>query len=94
MLDPARWARWLEHDPLRLVERPACQAGLRALKGLYLDCGSKDQYFIHYGMRAFARRLTELGIQHLYEEFDDDHSGIDYRLDRSLPFLFEAVNSG
>ena len=64
------------------------------MKGLYLDCGSTDQYFIHYGTRTFVKRLTELGIAHLYEEFDGNHSGIDYRMDRSLPFLFGALGGG
>jgi hypothetical protein len=27
----------------------------------------------------------------VYEEFKDDHSSIDYRLDRSLPFLANAL---
>ena len=27
-----------------------------------------------------------------YEEFDDGHSGIDYRLDVSLPLLYEAIS--
>jgi enterochelin esterase-like enzyme len=93
-LDRERWARWLEHDPLRMIERPECQSSLRSLKGIYLDCGSTDQYFIHYGTRAFVKRLSELGIAHLYEEFDGGHSGIDHRMDRSLPFLFGAVGSG
>jgi hypothetical protein len=26
-----------------------------------------------------------------YEEFDDDHSDIDYRMDVSLPFLYRAL---
>jgi hypothetical protein len=29
--------------------------------------------------------------KHIYEEFKDDHSGIDYRLDRSLPLLVKAL---
>jgi S-formylglutathione hydrolase FrmB len=90
-LDTERWRRWLEHDPLTLVEREACRDSLRRLRGLYLDCGRRDQYFLHYGARAFVRRLERAGIPHRYEEFDDDHSGIDYRMDVSLPFLYEAV---
>jgi len=86
-----RWAAWLRHDPLRLVEEPACQAGLRRLRGLFLDCGTRDPYALHYGARALARRLTSLGIAHVHEEFDDGHSGIDYRLDRSLPFLYRSI---
>jgi enterochelin esterase-like enzyme len=93
-LDEERWRRWCEHDPLTLVERAECQASLRRLAGLFLDCGTRDAFFIHYGMRALARRLEELGIAHRYEEFDDGHSGVDYRLDRSLPFLYRCVGGG
>ncbi len=91
-LDPERWERWLAHDPLVMVERADAQANLRRLRTLYIDCGSKDQYFIHYGSRNFVRSLGRLGIDHRYEEFDDDHSGVDYRMDVSLPVLFEAVS--
>jgi len=90
-LDPERWERWLDHDPIRMIERPECQAGLRSLKTLFIDCGSRDQYFLQYGARVFVRSLERLNITHHYEEFDDDHSGIDYRLDRSLPILYNAV---
>jgi S-formylglutathione hydrolase FrmB len=86
-----RWRRWLEHDPLRMLERTACQAALRSLRGLFIDCGFKDQYGLHYGARAFVRRLTALGIRCRFDEFDDNHSGIDYRLDLSLPFLYHAI---
>ena len=86
-----RWDRWLAHDPLELIERPEAQASLRQVGGLFLDCGFRDQYHLHYGARAFVRRLEALGIPHRYEEFDDDHSGIDYRMDVSLPFLWEKI---
>ena len=86
-----RWDAWLRHDPLRLIERPACQDGLRSLRGLFVDCGTRDPYALHYGARALVRRLTELRIPHVHEEFDDVHSGIDYRLDRSLPWLYAAL---
>jgi len=90
-LDGERWAAWLEHDPLILVERAECRESLRKLSGLYIDCGSRDQYFIHYGSRAFAKRLAADGIPHRYEEFDDNHSSVDYRMDVSLPYLYEAI---
>ncbi len=93
-LDPERWARWLEHDPLVLVERPECIARLRRLSLVYIDCGSRDQYHLHYGARAFVRKLRRAGVDHRYEEFDDNHSGIDYRMDVSLPLLYEAVSAG
>ena len=87
-----RWDRWLAMDPVRLVERADVQESLGSLEGLYIDCGSVDQYNLVYGARRLARRLGELGIDHHYEEFDDDHSSIDYRMDVSLPWLFERVS--
>ena len=85
----SRWNRWLKHDPINLVRAHA--RDLRTLKGIYVDCGSKDQYHIHYGSRILSRRLTEAGIRHRYEEFGDNHSDIDYRMDASLPFLYRAL---
>jgi hypothetical protein len=85
----SRWNRWLKHDPINLVKAHA--RDLRTLKGIYIDCGSKDQYHIHYGSRILSRRLTEAGIRHRYEEFGDNHSDIDYRMDVSLPFLYRAL---
>jgi enterochelin esterase-like enzyme len=93
-LDESRWQRWLEHDPVRLVERDDVLENLRSLRCLFFDCGSRDQYFIHYGNRALSRRLQAAEIDHIYEEFPDNHSGVDYRLDRSLPLLHDAVGRG
>jgi hypothetical protein len=33
----------------------------------------------------------ETGIAHRYEEFPDNHSGVDYRMDENLPFLAHAL---
>jgi hypothetical protein len=88
-LIPARWRRWLAHDPIHMVARH--RAALRSLRGIYVDCGWRDQYYIHYGARILSRRLAEAGIAHTYEEFDDTHSDIDYRMDTSLPFLYRAL---
>lgn len=90
-LDPARWDAWLAHDPVRMLDEPAVQTALGRLAGLWIDCGRRDQYFLHYGARTLCAKLSQHGIGFQYEEFDDDHSGVDYRLDRSLPFLFRAL---
>lgn len=84
-----RWRSWRKHDPINLVAR--YRKNLQSLRGIYIDCGWRDQYHIHYGSRILSRCLDEQGIPHTYEEFDDTHSGIDYRMDRSLPFLYRAV---
>ncbi|HET9404578.1 MAG TPA: alpha/beta hydrolase-fold protein [Burkholderiales bacterium] len=84
-----RWRQWRRHDPIHLVEK--YRASLRTLRGIYIDCGWRDQYHIHYGSRILSRRLAAAGIRHTYEEFDDNHSDIDYRMDVSLPFLYRAL---
>jgi S-formylglutathione hydrolase FrmB len=88
MLD-TRWKRWLAHDPIHLV--PRYRENLRSLSGIYVDCGSRDQYHIHYGARLLSQQLALAGIRHTYEEFDDNHSDIDYRMNVSLPFLYRAL---
>jgi S-formylglutathione hydrolase FrmB len=86
---PERWRAWQRHDPVRLVD--AHRRQLRSLRGLYIDCGSRDQYHIQYGSRLLSKRLLGAGIRHTYQEFDDDHSDIDYRMDVSLPLLSRAL---
>jgi hypothetical protein len=46
----------------------------------------------HFIKGKFVRRLNELGIAHRYEEFPDDHSDVDYRMDESLAFLAQALS--
>jgi S-formylglutathione hydrolase FrmB len=86
---PDRWRHWRANDPVNMVERH--RANLRKLHGIYIDCGWRDQFHIHYGCRLLSQRLRQARIGHVYEEFDDDHSDIDYRMDASLPFLYKAL---
>ena len=86
-----RWRRWRRHDPIHLVSR--YRANLKSLRGIYIDCGWRDQYHIHYGTRILSARLAAAGIRHTYEEFDDNHSDIDYRMNTSLPFLYRALKA-
>ena len=85
----ARWKNWRRHDPIHLVATH--RRSLESLRGIYIDCGWRDQYHIHYGTRILSRRLAEAGIRHTYEEYDDNHSDVDYRMDVSLPFLYRAL---
>jgi hypothetical protein len=63
------------------------------LKAPYIDCEEKDQFNLLSGARRFVRRLNGLGIAHRYEEFPDNHSGVDYRMDESLPFFARAPSN-
>jgi len=84
-LDDTVWSRWLAFDPAR---RAASEPDrLNELAGLWIDVGSRDQYFIQYGTRQMHQALVEQGVEHHFEEFDGTHSGIDWRYDHSLPWL-------
>ena len=90
-LIPERWRNWLKHDPIQLVSR--YRKNLASLHGIYIDCGWRDQYQIHYGCRILSQRLHDNKIEHRYEEFDATHSNVDYRMDKSLPFLYRAFRA-
>lgn len=65
---------------------------LKSLKGLWIECGDVDQYNLVYGARRLHRKLSEASVDHVYQEFSDNHSSVDYRLDESLPFLAEKLS--
>jgi enterochelin esterase family protein len=83
------WLRWLEHDPVRLVEKYV--ENLRSLRLLYIDAGTRDEYSLDIGARVLAKRLRDHNIQHIHEEFDDGHMGISYRYDRSLELISNSM---
>ncbi|MFP3944661.1 MAG: alpha/beta hydrolase [Alphaproteobacteria bacterium] len=87
---PERWRNWQAWDPVTLAGARA--EGLKKLKVLFIDCGTKDQYDLVYGARRLERILKRESVPHIYEEFPDDHSGVDYRMDRSLPILAKALS--
>jgi hypothetical protein len=64
---------------------------LRAMKLVYVECGSRDQFNLHFGARALHRRLDALGVAHEHAEFDDDHTAVNYRYVESLRRLCEAL---
>lgn len=88
-LIPERWANYVKWDPLTLVETHG--EGMKRLKALYIDCGDIDQFNITFGSRRMHKRLTEMKVPHVYEEFPDDHTAVDYRMDVSLPILGRAL---
>lgn len=88
-LRDAVWARWLDWDPVYMVERHA--EALRRMKVIYIECGTKDQYYLQYGARILARRLSALGIPHEHREFDDNHTSVNYRYVESLRRLAVAL---
>jgi len=85
------WQRWLEHDPVRLVEKSV--DNLKSLKLLYLDAGTRDEFALDVGARILSKKLRDFGIDHIHEEFDDGHMNISYRYNRSLELISERVSA-
>jgi len=79
------WERWLEHDPVRLVEKTA--ENLKSLKLLYIDAGTRDEFFLDLGAKILCEKLKQFGVPFIHEEFDDGHMNIGYRQTRSLELI-------
>jgi enterochelin esterase family protein len=85
------WRRWKAWDPVEMV---AAHAGaLRALKLLFIDAGTRDEWSLDLGARVLASRLTALGVPFEHQEFDDGHRSINYRYDVSLPKMAAALGA-
>jgi enterochelin esterase family protein len=94
LLDQDTWTRWVAWDPITMVMTGRNADALRTLRLLYIECGVRDEYHLHFGARRFVQRLRAHGIAHEYAEFDDGHRSLQYRYDVSLPKLALALSQG
>ena len=88
------WQRWLDWDPVRMAERYA--DALRGLRAIWIDAGTKDEWFLDLGAEAFRAELIRLGIpdgdERLhFELFDAGHGAIDYRYPLALAWLAQRL---
>jgi S-formylglutathione hydrolase FrmB len=90
-LRPEIWTRWLEHDPVRMIERPPFSDAARHLRLLYLDGGLRDEYGLDVAARilAEAARRQRVVVQH--EEYDGIHADRGPRYDVMIPRLLGAL---
>ncbi len=79
------WQRWKAWDPVEMLDHHA--KDLKKLDCVFVDCGTRDQFALHHGARIFAEKARRLGVRLIHEEFDDDHTSISYRYDRSFAIL-------
>lgn len=89
-LDEAVWARWQDHDPLRMVADHI--KALQSLKLLYLDCGLYDEENLLYGARILSKKLNDLFVSNTYEEFKGGHRNTQHRYDVSLQKISKALS--
>jgi len=86
------WQRWLDWDPVRMA--PAHASALRSLRGIWIDAGNADDYYLDVGAEAFRAALAAAGVPDeviRFERFDGTHSAIDYRYPLALAWLCERI---
>jgi S-formylglutathione hydrolase FrmB len=70
-VEPA-YSKWSENMPLNMAAQN--KENLMKLRGIRFDTGWEDEFtHIPITARAFAHKLTELGVDHSFEEYNGDH---------------------
>lgn len=84
------WQRWLDWDPVRMVPRHA--DALRGLRAIWIDAGTRDQFWLDLGAMAVRNALADIGVEPThFALFDDTHSGIEYRYPLAVRHLAERL---
>ena len=87
------WQRWLDWDPVRMVDRFA--DALRGMRAIWIDAGTRDEWYLDLAAAAFREKLRGIGISDdiiAFELFDAGHGGIDYRYPLSLAYLAHRLS--
>jgi len=88
---PELWEQWVEWDYPRLVPRHA--DALRSLRAIYVDAGTRDEWFLDLTAEWLRRELTALGVPDLHVElFDAGHAEIEYRYPLGLRYLADRLS--
>ena len=88
---PDVWERWLSWDPVRMV--PERAEAVRSLRAVYIDAGTKDEWYLDLGGEAYRRALAEAGaVEPFFELFDAGHGAIEYRYPKGLAYLAERLS--
>ena len=87
-----RWERWLAWDPVRMIDRYADE--LRGLRAVWIDAGTRDEWYLDLGAEAFRAGLDRIGVpadRISFELFDGGHGGIDYRYPLAVSWLAQRL---
>jgi hypothetical protein len=89
---PDVWQRWLDWDPVRMA--PAHADALRGLRAIWIDAGTRDEYYLDLGATAFRAELEKVGVRDEavhFELFEAGHGGIDYRYPEAMAWLCNRI---
>jgi hypothetical protein len=66
---------------------------LRSMKAIYIDAGTRDEWYLDLRAEAFRRALEEIGVRDVFLElFDATRGGIEYRYPIGLKYLAERLS--
>lgn len=89
---PELWERWLEWDTVLMV--PLRADALRSLRAVYIDCGTRDEWYLDLTAEAYRQALAKIGVTDLFFElFDATHLAVEYRYPISLRYLAERLSA-
>lgn len=92
-IDHGVWNRWLAWDPVRMaVDRVDA---LRSMRGIWIDAGRSDEFYLDVGAEAFRRVLDEIGVPEQsvhFELFDGTHANIDWRYPLAIGWLIQQLS--
>ncbi len=94
-LVPEVWQRWLDWDPVRMVESRA--DAVLSWRAVWIDAGTRDEWFLDIGAQAFHHEILRVGLPEdrvHFETFDAGHGGIDYRYPLALAWLAQRIAPG
>src|SRR5688572_370113 len=87
------WDRWLAWDPVQMVD--AYTDALRGLRAVWIDAGTRDEWFLDLGAEAFRDGLARIGVPDdriHFELFEGTHMAIDYRYPMALAWLAHRLS--
>jgi hypothetical protein len=61
------------------------------MRGIYIDAGKRDEFFLDLGAQAFAKELDAIGVEYVFELFDAGHGAIEYRYPLAWRYLAEKL---
>lgn len=88
-LDESCWARWLAHDPVRLLPQQLDAA--RNARALRLECGTRDEYRLDVGATQLHAQLEAASIPHHFELFEGGHGAMQHRYVPAMSWLLERM---
>ncbi|MFB6780501.1 alpha/beta hydrolase [Streptomyces sp. NPDC056352] len=89
---PEIWQSWLGWDPVRMA--PLHAEALRSQRAIWIDAGTRDEWFLDLGAQAFRDALTEIGVDEdviCFELFDGGHHAVEYRMPPALAWLSQRI---